>query len=120
MCWTDEVDAWAVALRAAGRARTTIGTRTDHVLRLGRAMECGPWDVTGVMLVEWAGGQSWARETRRSVRASVRAFYRWGVATGRTSVDPSESLPHVTPGPCPAEARTGDGIPVGVEPSPPA
>ena len=30
---------------------------------------------------------------------AVRAFYRWGLATGRTLVDPSESLPHVTPGP---------------------
>ena len=97
--WDDAVTAWAMHLRAAGRAETTIATRSDHVRRLSRAITCGPWEVTGADLVEWAGRQTWARETRRSVRASVRSFYRWGVATGWTGVDPSADLPHISPGP---------------------
>lgn len=97
--WESAVSAWAVALRAAGRSATTVGTRTDHVRRLGRQVEAGPWEVTGALLVDWAGGQIWARETRRSVRASVRSFYGWAVRAGMVEVDPSAALPAVTPGP---------------------
>lgn len=97
--WAEAVEQWATALRAAGRAETTIGTRTDHVARLGRAVQGSPWAVTGADLVEWAGHQSWARETRRSVRASVLGFYRWAVSTGQCGVNPAEGLPVVTPGP---------------------
>lgn len=98
MCsWDNEVQAWAVALAAAGRARTTIATRTDHLRRVGRALGGCPWEVSGEQLVTYVGLRSWAPETRRSVRASLRAFYSWGVATGRCTVDVSSSLPHVTP-----------------------
>lgn len=113
--WIDAVSAWVVALRAAGRAETTIGTRTDHVLRCGRALGGSPWEVTGPDLVQWAGGQAWARETRRSVRASLVVFYRWGVETGRVATSPALALPVVTPGaprprPAPERAyRAGSG-----------
>lgn len=97
--WESEVQAWTVALRAAGRARTTIRTRTDHVLRVGRALGGDPWAVTETELLEHVGGQSWARETRRSVRASLRSFYSWGLQSGRTSRNVAEVLPAVTPSP---------------------
>lgn len=97
-CWGEAVEAWRVALRAAGRAETTIGTRTDHVLRCGRALGGSPWEVTGAALVQWAGSQDWARETRRSVRASLVVFFRWGVETGRMGASPALALPVVTPG----------------------
>jgi len=97
--WVRAVDEWAVALAAAGRARTTIATRTDHVRRVGRALGGSPWQVSGEDLVRHVGAQAWATETRRSVRASLRGFYSWGVRTGRVDVDPSTSLPTVTPAP---------------------
>jgi integrase/recombinase XerC len=62
-------------------------------------MPCGPWQVTGADLVAWTGDQVWARETRRSVRASVRGFYGWGYASGLLEVDPSLALPIVSPSP---------------------
>ncbi len=96
--WAGAVEAWTHALRAAGRAETTIKTRADHVARLGRSIGCGPWEVTGDALVTWAGTRSWARETRRSVRSSVRGFYSWAHKAGLVEADPSLSLPHVTPG----------------------
>ena len=60
-------------------------------------MPCGPWAVTGDDLLAWAGSQTWARETRRSMRASVRGFYGWAFATGLVSADPSLALPVVAP-----------------------
>lgn len=96
--WAGAIDGWVLALRVAGRAETTIGTRRDHVQRLSRAMTCGPWEVTGDDLLAWAGAQTWARETRRSMRASLRSFYGWAFAAGLVDVDPSLSLPVVAPG----------------------
>lgn len=98
MGWGAAIHGWTVFLRAAGRAETTIETRISHIGHLGRAMRCGPWEVTGADLLAWTGGQTWARETRRSVRASVRGFYRWGMEAGLISEDPSTVLPAVTPG----------------------
>lgn len=57
----------------------------------------GPWEVQLEDLLEWAGGQRWSRETRRSVRASLRGFYRWGVSVGRMEASPAEDLPPVEP-----------------------
>jgi integrase len=95
--WEGSVAAWSVALRAAGRAETTIATRRDHLERTGRALGGGPWTVSGVELVTYVGSQTWARETRRSVRASLRGFYGWGAAGGWVDSDPSLELPAVRP-----------------------
>lgn len=97
--WSRAVEAWSMALRAAGRAETTIATRADHVKRCGRSIGCQPWEVTGDLLVTWVGTRTWARETRRSVRSSLRSFYAWAFRQGYVSVDPSLSLPNITPGP---------------------
>lgn len=97
--WTVALAGWTVALRAAGRAETTIATRTDHVRRLSRSIRVGPWDVDGQALLDWAASQTWARETRRSVRSSLRSFYGWAHRAGHLSVDPSLALPSVRPSP---------------------
>lgn len=97
--WGVVVESWAMSLRAAGRAETTIATRTDHVRRMARAVGVPVTEVTGTMLVEWAGRQSWALETRRSVRSSVALFFRWANASGIVEADPSCALPTVAPGP---------------------
>lgn len=103
--WAGPIDDWVTALRAAGRTAQTVETRTDHVRRLARAMGCGPWEVSGQALLDWAGGQEWSRETRRSVYASVKGFYRWAVGAGLTGESPAVVLPSVRPEPpCPRPA----------------
>lgn len=84
---------------AAGRSRETIATRTDHLRRAARALGGSPWAVTPAVLVEWVGGQQWRPETRRSVYASLRGFWRWAVAMGYASSDPTGVLPAVKPSP---------------------
>lgn len=93
--WDTEVSAWAAMMLAGGQSAGTVRTRTDHVRRLARAMGGSPWDVEGQELVSWAGRQTWAKETRRSVYQSVRGFYRWAVAQGRATSSPADDLPRV-------------------------
>lgn len=97
--WTEAITGWTGALRAAGREETSIRTRTDHVTWLATwAGERAPWDLELEDLLTWMGSRSWAKNTRRGVRASLRSFYSWGVSMGRVSASPAEALPAVRPG----------------------
>lgn len=95
--WVAAVDDFLTALRAGGSPATTAATRRAHLHRIGRGLGGSPWEVEPDQLVTWCGRQDWAPETRRSVRSSLRAFYRWGVASGRTTSNPAEALPRVRP-----------------------
>ena len=100
--WRQPIQDWAGRLRTAGRSVETIRTRTDHLRRAARALGGSPWRVTEDALVGWVGSQDWARETRRSVYASLRGFYRWAVRAGHVEVSPADGLPSVRPEvPCP-------------------
>lgn len=98
--WGLDVEAWCLALRAAGRSEQTIVLRRWHVERMAREIRTSdPWSVTHDDVM---GSKSWAWATRRSVRASLRAWWRWGMSTGRTDVDVGaqlEPVPVVPPTP---------------------
>lgn len=103
-----EVQAWGAWLRAAGRPQTTIGLRTYHVQRAMKEIQTDPWSLSTEQLVEWLAGKAWAPETRRSYRASLRAFYAWAQATGRrldnpAGLIPSIKLPRGVPRPTPEQ-----------------
>lgn len=94
--WGQAVSDWDADLRAAHRPVTTRGLRIYHLRRLGHDHpHRTPWDLGRADLVQWLGGRAWAAETRRSYRASIRLFYRWAHATGRTPVDPAHTLPAI-------------------------
>ena len=96
--WTDAIACWLIALRAAGRPRTTIKLREYQLGRLAAAMRpTGPWEVTGGELVAWVGGHDWQPETLRSMRSAIRGFYRWACAAGHVEADPALALPSVAP-----------------------
>lgn len=57
----------------------------------------GPDSITGELLVEWAADKDWARETRRSRRASARSFWAWAVANGVCSENAADAWPYVPP-----------------------
>lgn len=108
--WAEAIDEWERALRAAGRSAQTIETRTEHLRRCARqAGATSPGTLSAARLVRWAGSRTWARESRRSMYASLRSFYRWAVETGRSIDDPTEALPSVAAGPAvPRPVPEGD------------
>ncbi|NHB85203.1 tyrosine-type recombinase/integrase [Tessaracoccus sp. HDW20] len=97
--WAGPLAMWRRSLVAAGRSPETIATRTDHLRRAARALGGDPRDVTAGDVVEWAGVQVWSRETRRSVYASLRGFWRWALTQGLVVVDATAQLPRVAPTP---------------------
>ena len=96
--WTEAIDSWRLALRAGGRAESSIRTRTDHLHWLASwAGERSPWALTTTDLNDWAGAKSWANETRRSVRSSLRSFYGWALEAGHVAASPASHLASVKP-----------------------
>lgn len=97
--WADAIDSWATSLRAAGRAESSIRTRTDHLHWLASwASPRSPWALSLTDLNEWTGSKTWARETRRSVRASMRSFFAWAVQSGHLEASPAIDLASIKPG----------------------
>lgn len=93
--WPALLVAWTAYLRAAGRPDTTIGLRRYHMMRLAKVFPDGPTSVGFEAMVGWLGEQDWKPNTRRSYRASLRVFWQWLVATGRTEQSPAHLLPSV-------------------------
>lgn len=94
--WYTALDAHVAHLRAAGRASTTIRLRSQHLARLFSWLNCDPYAATADRLVDYMAAHTWAPETRKSIRASVRGFYMWAVEAGHIDTDPSSRLPSVT------------------------
>lgn len=97
MGWSDELEAWCRAMRAASRSVETIKLRRLQLLRLAATYPAGPWGLSTSDLLDWLGSQGWSRDTLRSHRAALRAFYAWGVTTGRVAVSPAAALPTIRP-----------------------
>lgn len=94
--WSAELGAWASWLAASGQSQQTIRQRTYVLRRLACAHpQWGPWDLELDDLSTWMGSLGVGSAALRVARQSLRAFYRWGVATGRISADPSAELPAV-------------------------
>lgn len=96
--WVQAVQAWTGWLAASGTPESTRYLRTYHLLRTGhqlRETHPTPWTVELDDLLVVVADPSWAPNTRRSWRASLRAFYRWAADTGRVPVSPAAGLPQV-------------------------
>lgn len=108
--WSVELGSWAAWLRASGQSELTVKVRTYQLRRLAVAQpDWGPWDLTIDDLVAHLGALGCGGNGKRVARQSIRAFYRWGAATGRVRVDPSAELPAIrdrrpVPRPAPEEA----------------
>lgn len=85
---------WREELVAAGRSKGTIGVRMSHLRRCLDGVGKHVGDVTRRDLIEWMAAEDWSAATRRSVRASLRMFFRWyAEAHGQDSI--AEDLPAV-------------------------
>jgi integrase/recombinase XerC len=82
-------------MRTAGLPATTVRQRTYHLGRVARELGGTPATVSVEALTAWLAGKDWKPNTRRSYRASLRAFYGWGLAAGRVTSSPAHLLPPV-------------------------
>lgn len=94
MAWDGDTRAWAEYLKVAGRRPGTVKLRLSQLSRVRAAFPArSPWSLEADELVGWVAGHDWDLDTIRSHRAALRSFYSWGVATGRTTVNPAAALP---------------------------
>ncbi|WP_345477954.1 tyrosine-type recombinase/integrase [Nesterenkonia rhizosphaerae] len=106
LMWQPDYDAWQSWLIAAGKSRGTVKMRGNQLARLARGfVDRNPWSLTLDELTQWIAEQGWAADTLRGHRAAFRSFYSWGMATGRTQLNPTEGLPSArAPRPIPRPA----------------
>lgn len=109
MRWVSAINDWTNWMIAAGTSIRTIELRRYQMRRLAEAnRRRSPWRIRTEELVDWMAAQSWSTETRRSYRATFRAFYGWAERSGRARRDPARALPavhapHTVPRPTPDE-----------------
>lgn len=97
--WQPLIERYRLFLQAAGRPKTTIGTRMAHMSRIARCLGASPEEVTHDLLEVWFAHQrQWGQETRRGYRASTTGFFGWAHAAGHIPIDPSTKLPSVKAG----------------------
>lgn len=90
----DLIGLWAMWMLATGSPKTTVKLRTYYLIRL-RMVERDLLALDVDDLAEWMSQQDWSPNTRKSARASLRAFYGWAVQTGRLESSPAHMLPTV-------------------------
>src|SRR6218665_32276 len=81
--WLEAIDAFILALCAAGHPGTTVVTRRQQLQHLARRVGSDPWVLTSEDLLGDVAAQAWAQETRRGRYRAFRGVWRWGKATGR-------------------------------------
>lgn len=87
---------WVAYMVAAGLPATTVALRRYHLGRVAAGLgRRSPATVTVGDLEAWLARQSWAPNTRRSYRSSLRAFYSWAMAAGVVQSSPAHLLPPV-------------------------
>jgi len=87
---------WRDELVAAGRQRGTIEVRLSHVRRCLDGIGKPVGDVTRRDLVKWMAAGTWSASTRRSIRASLRLFFRWYAVEYAEGASIAEDLPTVS------------------------
>lgn len=91
---TDTVDRYLAAARPQLSPRT-LELYGYYLRRLAHDTSDSLLTVDGVTLATWLGGNGWQRNTMRSARNAMRAFFRWATATGACTDDPTVGLPVV-------------------------
>lgn len=92
--WNSALGLYAEGQRAAGRAPGTIRLHRHYLSSLAERHRW-PWAISTQQLVAFLAVEAWAPETRKSARAAVCGFYRWGHGSGYVDDDPAVLLPAV-------------------------
>lgn len=93
--WHEAIEGFLSRERAAGKRTETNSQRRAHLRHLARRVTVGPWAVNADILLDYVAAQTWANETRRGRRTTLRLFYEWGVYRGFVPTNPADDLPKV-------------------------
>lgn len=86
------VRGYARHLRAIGRTKDTVRTRTEWLTRALDATNTTPETITPADLEAWMASHEWSRATRRIIVTGWRQFGRWLVENGWRDDDPAVGL----------------------------
>lgn len=94
--WHEAIEGYVLHLRAGGSPAGTLRLRRHYLRDLAvHVAPAGPWAATPAQLVEYLSRRSWAPETRKSARASLRGFYGWAEDAEHVDLSPARKLPTV-------------------------
>lgn len=95
--WSEPLARFAQVQVSGGHTRSTVKLRDYHLRRFASRVGKPPFEVSSDDLAAHLASRGWSRNTKRAVRATLRAFYGWAEATERIAKDPSRTLPAVSP-----------------------
>lgn len=93
--WVDPLRQFTQWMRASDYPTSTQDKRHYHLRRFANTSRLTPFEVTTEDLIEYLGAHAWSAQTKRSHRATLRAFYTWAHASGKIGTDPAALLPIV-------------------------
>lgn len=107
--WQPELERFRTFHAAIGRPIGAIKLRDYHLRRFAHTVQVSPYEVTLEQMLEHLDNPRWSQNTRRGVRTSIAAFYRWAYVTEATDRDLAVKLPGIpfrpgNPRPTPDEA----------------
>jgi integrase len=94
--WKTALTRWERWMIAAGTPATTRSLRTYYVRRFATETGKPLAKITTRDLIDWTADYDWSPNTRRTVRTSLRAFWRYATSVHITKTNPALGLPSVT------------------------
>lgn len=93
--WRVELSSFKEFQRAAGKPASTIKLRDYHLRRFAVQVGKPPFEVDLGDMVAHLSRSGWSPNTRRGVRTTLTAFYRWARISGRADRHIAEDLPTI-------------------------
>ncbi|QAY70486.1 tyrosine-type recombinase/integrase [Xylanimonas protaetiae] len=88
--WRAALDAWSAAMRADGRAESTIAARCKYVRAFARDVEADdPWSVVHDDLATFVAAHAGTSASAYSHRSALRTFYAWAEGAGHVAQSPA-------------------------------
>jgi len=86
----DLIEAWCDWYRAGDKSPGTVRLRQHHMTRFARHYRL--LEVEEDDLIEWMNAQQTQPNSRKSLMASLRSFYKWAERTKHVEVDPTAGM----------------------------
>jgi len=109
--WAEAIAGYQGYLASAHRPLGTLKLRSYHLRRFARSTGLGPFDATPEDLEQYLAAHKWSANTHRSVRCTLRSYFKWATRKGYVSQNPAIDLPGPTaqigkPRPAPEQVVT--------------